>query len=109
MAKGDDEAEDSDDEQEEPQDPADDSLIHAQLGAISHLVAKRPALSGVSLTSLVNDFGAVDFLQHLNEFIQSELSPSGLITASRSLAPLAATTVTTYSLYKRAILTLPAI
>ena len=106
--KGDDEAEDSNNEQEEPQDLAtrtsDDSSIHTQLGAISHLVAKRPALTGVSLTSLVNDFGAVDFLQHLNKFMRS----SPLITASGSL-PLVATTGATYSLYKCAVLTLPAI
>ena len=96
--------EDSDDELEDPEDllMATDanSLSGERLEATSHLVAKRPALTGVPLMSIVNDFGAVDFLRHLNEFIRS----SPLITLG-SLA----TTTTTYSLYKRAVLTLPAI
>lgn len=59
---GDEQAEENDNELEEPEHLAmttsDSSLIGGQLGATSHLVAKRPALTGMSVTSLVNGFGA---------------------------------------------------
>ena len=68
--------------------------------AVSHWVSKRPALAGISIASLATDFGAADFLPHLNHFIQS----SPLVTS-----PTPATVSTLFSLYKRSALTLPPI
>ena len=94
---GDEQAENNDNKLEEPEHFAmttsDLSLIGGQLGATSHLVAKHPALTGMSVTSLVNNFRVVDLLQHLNESIC--FFP--LVTASGSLPVM---TSSTFSLYK---------
>jgi len=58
--------------------------------AVSHRVSKRPGLTGVSIASLAAEFGVVDFLTHLNHFIQ--LSP--LVTS-----PTLAAGDTLFSLY----------
>jgi len=68
--------------------------------AVSHRVSKRPGLTGISIASLAAEFGAVDFLTHLNHFIQS----SPLVTS-----PTPAAGDTLFSLYKRSTLTLPSI
>ena len=61
--------------------------------------AKIPALRNVLVTSIVNDFGATDFLQHLSSFITMELLVG-------NTAPSAAST---FDLYKQVRFVLPPI
>ena len=65
----------------------------------SYAVAKKPALRNVSVTSIVSDYGATDFLQHLSLFIDME-------PLAGSVAPSAAST---FDLYKQVQFILPPI
>ena len=97
---GSDELEELEDQLEADQEVRTGAVKGSELGACSRHVSKCPALTGVPLTSITNDFGAVDFLQHLNALIRS----SPLVSSGTP-----ATTSTVYSLYKRAVLMLPPI
>ncbi|KAF8804397.1 hypothetical protein BYT27DRAFT_7225361 [Phlegmacium glaucopus] len=65
----------------------------------SYTVAKKPALRNVSVKSIVDDFGAVDFLQQLSLFIDME-------PLCGDIAP---TIATTFDLYKQVQFVLPPI
>jgi len=65
----------------------------------SYTVAKKPALRNVSVTSIVSDYGATDFLQHLSSFINME-------PLAGNVAPSVAST---FDLYKQVQFVLPPI
>lgn len=70
----------------------DDIIIQTE---VTHHVAKKTQLATV--TSIINDFGAVDFLTHFNAFLQTKQVPT------------IATNSTQFPIYKRATLKLPPI
>lgn len=62
---------------------------------VTHHVAKKTQLATV--TSIINDFGAVDFLMHFNTFLETNQVPN------------VATNSTLFSIYRRVTLKLPPI
>ncbi|KAF8954739.1 hypothetical protein BDZ97DRAFT_1927768 [Flammula alnicola] len=66
---------------------------------VSFSIAKKPAIVGPSVKSIIDDYGATDFLFYLDSFIHDTL-PSCSVTLTES---------TKFSLYKRLVLTLPPI
>jgi len=52
-------------------DEYDDPDSPDQFGGLGYSVAKAPAYPQTCVSSLVNDFGAANFLPHLHTFLQN--------------------------------------
>jgi len=84
---------DDEDNEDDDQDSAD------QFGGLGYSVAKTPAYPSTRISSLITDFGAVDFLPHLHTFLCT--SP---YTSCSAIAP---TPNTQLSVYKCLTVRLP--
>src|SRR5882762_4134082 len=78
------EGDDDDDNHNDP-DSADQS------GSLRYSVAKEPAYPGTRISSLITDFGAIDFLPHLHSFLHT--SPH---TSRSAIAPTLSTQLSVY-------------
>ena len=87
------------DKEEDEEDDEVNGAVAEDEGMEGYTIAKKPALCNVSVTSIVSDYGATDFLQHLSLFIDME-PLVGNITPS---------TASTFDLYKQVRFVLPPI
>ena len=97
ISKNGDEVDEEEDEAEE-EDEVDEISAGDEVKE-SYTVAKKPALRNVSVTSIVDDFGATDFLQHLSSFIDTEPLLGNIVPSAAS----------TFDLYKQVRFVLPPI
>ncbi|KAF8159953.1 hypothetical protein B0H34DRAFT_655320, partial [Crassisporium funariophilum] len=81
------------------EDDDEEDKRRSQTFTRSYRVAKKPALPRVTVQSIVNDFGAKDFLRHLSSFLQDH-SIASLVQPSDA---------STFPVYHRLQLSLPAI
>ncbi|KAG6822498.1 hypothetical protein H0H92_013630, partial [Tricholoma furcatifolium] len=72
---------------------------YPQTHTTCHRVAKNPAFPHVTVTTMVNDYGATDFLSHLSLFLREQA-----ITPHAPLTPLS-----TFPVYRRVYMTIPTI
>lgn len=98
VAEDDEVPEEEDEKEEDDGDNVDNEPIEDKLDRVEYRVAKKPSLTNVPVDSIINDFGALNLLPHLNTFLRTSTT-----------SPLSAMPTTTFSLYKRAVLTLPPI
>jgi len=98
VAEEDNEKEEDDVGDDDRDNLEDNEPMKDELDQIVYRVAKKPSLMNVPVHSIINDFGALDLLPHLNTFLRASTT-----------SPLSATPTTMFSLYKRAVLTLPPI
>ena len=71
LKNGDNVDEDEDEDEYEEEDEVDEIAAGDEVKE-SYTVARKPALRNVLVMSIVDDFGAIDFLQHLSSFINME-------------------------------------
>ena len=88
---------DADDDNEESEVPDDDG---EQANCLGYSVAKKPAHPSVPIATLIDHYGAVDFIPHLTQFLKS--SPH---TSHSAKAPV---TTSTLPVYKCVTVRLPA-
>lgn len=96
MEAEDDEDEDDDDDDEDDKTAAPTS---PSMNIPAYVVAKTPGYPKVTVTSIMSDFSAPDFLPHLDQFLRSNSIPQ----------PTTPTPNSVFSLYKRLTLELPAV
>jgi len=75
-----------------------DDISDATETRVTYQVAKKPSNVGLSITSIIDDFGAVDFLMQFNTFLQTTLQVTTI-----------ANNQTQFSIYKHIALFLPPI
>ena len=79
------------DSEDDDEDNDDDPDSPEQSGGLGYTVAKEPAYPRTPISSLVTDFGAIDFLPHLHAFLRT--SPH---TSRSSIAPTLNTQLPVY-------------
>lgn len=90
-------AEDAEAEEDDIDEEAEEVPTSSSQNDVVHSVARRPAYKGVPLESVVEDYGTLDLVKHLNTFTRES---GGVVEATEA---------TRYSIYKRAVLQLPPI
>jgi hypothetical protein len=93
----DDDIDDEEDEGNEGHEEEDDEVAEGEHSTNTYVVAKKPGFPNTPVTSIINDFGATDFLPHLDSFLRTKSIVSPTFPAMNS----------TFPVYKRMTLSLP--
>ncbi|KAF8814138.1 hypothetical protein BYT27DRAFT_7206323 [Phlegmacium glaucopus] len=78
----------NEDEEEELEDEYNSAAGDHEDSEIAYIIAKVPSIPHATIPSIIQDFGAVDFLQHLDTFLNSRSITAAIHPKETSVIPV---------------------